>query len=375
MSQGTGTLGSKLYMTDTPISILVDTEAEFFSKSYTEIGLIINLGEFGRVFTPVSYMTVAEGRTRKLKAGFDDGSINLVMAQDLSDSGQDLLYTAANMSNQDHYGFRIELNDNQSEIGGPTTYLFRGLPMSFRTQMGALQVIQAMSMIEVNSDILHIPPSNLYDRFINGGSLSAYDLFKGSDEVSAFPVISGNALSLVSADDAAGTFIVNGSQAIVDSGFMLSNGPLVLEAKIKISNPSNVQVYFGVTDQKAGLEIPIESAISSDLVTANATDAVGFMFDTGMAIDNVWLVGVNDDVEETSQNSGLALATDTYKVLRIEIAANGDADFYMDGDHIGFTMTTACRTSVNLYPTICVSSKTTTTRTETVDYLYVRQDV
>ena len=374
MSQGTGTLGSKLYMSDTSIADTVDTEAEFFAQSYTEIGLIINLGEFGRVFSPVSYMTVAEGRTRKLKAGFDDGSISLTLAQDLSDAGQDLLYTAANLSNQDHYGFRVELNDNQSNIGGPTTFLFRGLPMSFKTQMGGLQVIQATSMIEVNSDILHIPKSDLYDRFINGGSLSAYDLFVGSDEVAVLPVISDNALSLVTGDDATTTFAVNGSQAIADGGFTLSNGPLVVEAKIKLSAITNVQMFFGVTDQKAALEVPIESAAVSDTITTNATDAVGFMFDTSMSTDNIWLVGVNNDVDETSQNAGLAFVADTYDVLRIEIASNGDAVFYVNGSVVGTTMTTACRTSVVLYPTICASARSTTSRTETVDYLYVRQN-
>ena len=374
MAQGTGSLGSKIYMSDTSIAETIDTEAEFSAQSYTEIGLITNMGEFGRVFTPVTYQTVAEGRTRKLKAGFDDGSIQLAVAQDLSDAGQDLLYTAANASNQDHYGFKVQLNDNSGGVGGPTVYYFRGLPMSFRTQMGGLQVINATTTIEVNSDILHIPPSDFYNQFVNGGSLTGLDLFHGSDAQAADPVISGNALSLVSGDDSTGTFAVNGSQAIGDTGYTLSAGPVFIEAKVKISAITNVQAYFGLTDQKVALEIPIESAGSADTLTSNATDAVGFMFDTRMTTDNIWLVGVNNDVDETAENSALAFVADTYKILRIEINTSGDATFYIDGVAIGTVMTTACRTSVPLYPTLCVSESALASRTMTADYLYVRQD-
>lgn len=374
MAQGTGTLGSKLYMSDVAAAVTVDTEAEFFSLAYTEVGLITNMGEFGRVFTPVTYQTVAEGRTRKLKAGFDDGSIQLVVAQDLSDAGQDLLYDAANLSNQDHYAFRIELNDNTLDVGGPTTYLFRGLPMSFRTQMGALQVIQATTTIEVNSDILRIPPSDLYDRFITGGSLTHYELFKGSDAEAALPIISANTLVEVAGNASAGTFTLNGSQAIGDTGYTLSVGPFVIEARIKLDAITNVYGYFGITDQKIALEAPIESAGAADTITTTATDAVGFMFDTRMATDNIWLVGVNNDVDETAQNSTLAYVADTYRILRIEINTSGDAIFYINGAVVGTTMTTACRTSVAMYPTLAVSATSSASRTKTVDYLYVRQD-
>jgi hypothetical protein len=374
MAQGTGTLGSKLYMSDASVAENIDSEAEFFAQAYTEIGLITNMGEFGRVFTPITYQTVAEGRTRKLKAGFDDGSIQLVVAQDLSDDGQELLYTAANESNQDHYAFRVELNDNTEGVGGPTTYLFRGLPMSFRSQLGALQVINATATIEVNSDILHVFPSDLYDRFITGGSLTHYELFSGSDTEAVDPVIAANALSLVSGDDSAGTFAVNGSQAIGDTGYTLSAGSLVVETRVKISAITNAYAYFGVTDQKVALEAPIESASSADTITTNATDAVGFFFDTRMDTDNIWLAGVNNDVDETHQDSTLAFVADTYRVLRIEIASNGDAVFYINGNVVGTTMTTSVATGVALYPTLAVSETALASRTMTVDYLYVRQD-
>lgn len=371
----TGTLGAKLYITDAAILASVDTEAEFMAQNWVEVGLIESFGEFGRVFAPVNFQAIEDGRMYKLKGGYDDGDIQMTVGQDLSDAGQFILSTAAHSSTQDNYGIRIELNDPDKVYGGPSVYLLRGLIMSYRSQMGSVNsVIKAMSSVSVNSSIIHLNPSDLYDRFVTGGSLLAYDLFKGTDAQAILPVIAANALSLVSGDDVAGDFATNGSQAIEDSGYTLSAGPLVLEAKVKLNAITNVQAFFGLTDQKAALEIPIESAASADTITTNASDGVGFMFDTSMATDNIWLVGVNNNVDETAQNSALAFVADTYVVLRIEINTAGDAVFYVNGVVVGTTMTTACRTSVALYPTLCIGSRSTASRTESVDYLYVRQD-
>lgn len=369
-----GTLGSKLFITDAAIAAGVDTEAEFTAQDWTEIGLIESFGEFGRVFAPVNFQAVADGRMYKLKGGFDDGNLQITVGQDLSDAGQSILSTGANSSTQDNYGFKVELNDPPTDIGGPTTFFFRGLPMSYRTQMGSVNsVIKALTTIEVNSPIIPTLPAELYDRFITGSALTAYDLFKGSDAQAAFPVITSNALVSVTGDAGTG-FAADGSQLIYDTAFVLSAGAVHLEARIKLSAITNVQVFFGLTDQKASLENPITASGVSNGVTTNATDAVGFMFDTGMSTDNIWLVGVNNDSDKTPQNSALAFAANTYRTLRIDIAANGSADFYIDGAHIGSTMTTACRTNVNLYPTIAIAATNTASRTGTSDYLYLRQD-
>lgn len=377
MAQPSGTLGTKFFITGAAIASTVDTEGEFMAQSWTEIGLITNFGEFGRAFTNVPFQSVGEGRTYKLKGGYDDGQLQLTIGQDLSDAGQLILANAADDPTQDNFGFRIELNDSPSGIGGPTTYLFRGLAMSYRTTLGGLNdVIRAMSTVEVNSTILHIPPADFYDRFTSG-SLTQYELFNGSDAEAVDPVISANNLVLVTGNAAAAppaTFAEDGSQAIADTGYTLSGGPVVFEARVKLSAITTVSCFFGLTDQKVALEIPIESASSADTILTNATDAVGFMFDTEMATDNIWLVGVNNDVDETAQNSALAFVADTYRTLRIEVAANGDAVFKINGAVVGTTMTTACRTTVPLYPTLAASARLTTSRTITADYLYARQD-
>lgn len=367
-----GTLGSKLFISDAAIAATVDTEQEFSAQSWTEVGLIESFGEFGRQFDLATFQAVADGRTYKLKAGYNDGNIQFTLGQDLSDAGQLALKTAAELTTQANYGFRIEFNDAPSTLGGPSTVYFRGLAMSFRSQMGAANaVVRAQSSIEVNSDILLVDPAELYDRFTSG-SLAHYELFNGSDAQAVDPAISGSNLVLATGDAGTG-FAADGSQAIGDTGYDLSAGALVFEARVKTSDITDVAIFVGFTDQKASLEIPIESAASANTITTNATDAVGFMFDTDMSTDNIWLVGVDSDSDATPANSALAFVADTYRTLRVELTTTGTATFYIDGAAIGSTMANATA-ATTLYPTIAAAARDTTARTITVDYLYVRQD-
>jgi hypothetical protein len=369
-----GTLGSKLFITSAAMASTIDSEAEFSAQTWVEIGLIESFGEFGRVFDMVPFQAIADGRTYKLKGGFNDGAFQFTLGQDLTDAGQTLLKTAADSSSQDNYGFRIEFNDAPSSVGGPTTFFFRGLAMSFRTQMGAANaVIRVMSNIEVNSPLIHAPAAELYDRFITGGSLAHYFLVDGSDAQATAPAISANTLVAITGDAGTG-YAADGTQAIALAGYIPSAGAITVEARIKLSAITTVAMFFGLTDQAAALEAPIESAASADTITTNATDAVGFFFDTAMSTDNIWLAGVNNNSDETHQDSALAFVADTYKTLRVTLNTSGDATFYIDGTAIGSVMTTAVATGVTLYPTICAAARSTSSRTLTADYLYARQD-
>lgn len=374
MASPQGVLGTRLFITDAAIASTIDTEREFSAETWTEVGLITQFGEYGRVYDLVTFQQVYDGRTFKLKGPYNDGQLTLTVGQDLSDAGQELLYDAANASTQDNWGFRIEFNDPPSSAGGPSTVFFRALPMSFRSTLGAVNaVFSATSMLEINSPIITVDPAELYDTFDTGGSLTHYELFNGSDTEAADPVISANTLVMVTGDAGTG-FAADGTQAIGDTGYTLAAGAKVLEARLKLSAITTVSVFFGWTDQKAALEIPIESAATADTITTNATDAIGFMFDTSMSTDNIWLTGVNNSVDETAQNSAIAPVADTYITLRIETDTSGNATFYIDGTIAGSQMTTAAATGVTLYPTLAASARTTSSRTMTVDYLYLRQD-
>lgn len=152
--------------------------------------------------------------------------------------------------------------------------------------------------------------------------------------------------------------------------FQASNGGLRFQTRLKLSAITTCYVFIGFTDLAASLEGPIISAASADTFTTNATDAVGFMFDTRMSTDNWWLTGVANDVDATMQNSGYAPVADTFATFAIEVSDTGVADFYYNGAHVGTSMSGALTPATDLTPVIA-ASKTSVAASMTVDVDYV----
>jgi len=198
---------------------------------------------------------------------------------------------------------------------------------------------------------------------------------EGTDSVTSNAAILaggvGGVLRLTTGD--AGTGLAADTEQLTHNTlqFKAANGNLVFETRVKLSAITTCWAFFGFTDTvAAALEAPIMSAGSGNTLTSNATDAVGFMFDTRMTDDNWWLVGVKNDVDATAQNSGYAPVAGTYEVLRIEIDADGRALFFRNGLKIGTAMTGAVTASVALTPVLAVS-KTSVAASMTVDIDYV----
>lgn len=151
----TGTLGAKLYTSATPLTNLTtaaDAIGDFQGLTIaTEIGLIEQMGEFGRIFERVTFQAVADGRTIKLKGAFDDGAMQLVVAFDLSDSGQAALKSYADASDQNTYPFKMTFVGADSNYD---TVYFGAKVMSYKVQPGnANAVIRAMISLEINTPI------------------------------------------------------------------------------------------------------------------------------------------------------------------------------------------------------------------------------
>lgn len=149
-----------------------------------------------------------------------------------------------------------------------------------------------------------------------------------------------------------------------------SNGGLVTQARVKLSRITDAWFFFGFTDNNA-LEAPVVSAGSDNTLTTNATNAVGFMFDTRMAADNMWLVGVASDTDAIAQNSLVAPEANEYVTLRVEVNANGHAAFYVNGQQVGEVMTGAVTPAADLTPYVGVGNLSgTSSFTCDVDYIF-----
>jgi hypothetical protein len=153
-----------------------------------------------------------------------------------------------------------------------------------------------------------------------------------------------------------------------------SNGGLAMQARVKLSRITNAYLFIGFTDLTT-LEAPIVSAASADTLTTNASDAVGFMFDTRMTTDTFHLVGVAANVDATRQAVSNAPVADRYATFRVEVTADGKADFFINGIQVGTRMTGALTAATDLTPTIMVGNTSGTTAfTAEIDYVHVTMD-
>jgi len=151
----TGVLGTKLYTSATPLTDIdgaADAIGDFTGLTIaTEIGLIENLGDLGRQFQNVEFVSIAEGRTRKHKGSYNDGQLQITVGQDLSDAGQLALKAYAEASNQNTYPFKMTL------VGANASYdtiYFGAIVMSYRTTLGSANtVIKATITLEINTPI------------------------------------------------------------------------------------------------------------------------------------------------------------------------------------------------------------------------------
>lgn len=198
---------------------------------------------------------------------------------------------------------------------------------------------------------------------------------KGTTNTVDWTVTEGAGGSVVGkVGDTTASMAVSGVQLARGLDWKANQGNVCLEARIKLGIITNIAVFFGFTDQVAALEMPVNSAASADTITTTATDAVGFMFDTSMATDDWWLVGVAADVDATAQDSTYAPVADTYETLRIELSTTGVARFFRNGKQVGTAMTGAVTATVAMTPVIAAFNRTTANGATTIitaDYVAV----
>jgi hypothetical protein len=210
------------------------------------------------------------------------------------------------------------------------------------------------------------------DDFIGDALDARWNIVEGTDSATSDAAILaggiGGVLRFTTGDAGTGLAadMIQMTQALQ---WQASNGNLFIEARFKLSAITTCYCFFGFTDLVT-LEAPIESAASADTLTSNATDAVGFMFDTRMSTDNWWLVGVKADTDATAQNSTYAPVADTYEVLRIELNTDGEAFFYRNGILVGSKMAAAITAGTDLTPTFNIS-KTSVAASMTADMDYI----
>jgi hypothetical protein len=156
-------IGGSIY--GSPNTTLAESLVEFKAITYTQIGEVEEIGEFGDERTIVPFISLADGRTRKARGSADAGDLQITFAYDAADAGQDALQTAFNVSSQnlDQYPFRVRLND-ATGLGSPTnigtTYYFGGKITQLRTQSITNDgIVKKVATIAINTAVFATDPT------------------------------------------------------------------------------------------------------------------------------------------------------------------------------------------------------------------------
>jgi len=145
-SQAFTSAGTKLYMSASLPATY--NQAGFAALSFTEVGEISDLGEFGRQYNLVTFNPLGDRRTVKRKGSYNDGTIAAQMARVPTDAGQ-IIVTAAVNSDLSR-SIKIVLQDG-------TIFYTTVQVMSYTTNVGSVdQITSATVNMEIDNDIIEV---------------------------------------------------------------------------------------------------------------------------------------------------------------------------------------------------------------------------
>lgn len=126
-------------------------QAGFEALSYTTVGEVTDLGEYGPTFETVTHNPLATKRTVKRKGTVNDGALTMQIGRDPSDAGQTILIDGVDGANEDQvHSHKVTLQDG-------TVQYFTGQIYSYTTNIGsANQIVGASVTVELDNEIVEV---------------------------------------------------------------------------------------------------------------------------------------------------------------------------------------------------------------------------
>lgn len=109
----------------------------YAALTYTAVGEVTDLGEFGREYNLVTHNPVGNRGTVKLKGSFNEGSMQVQLALDTDDAGQILAKTAS--KSDANYAFKVTTQNGDK-------YYFQAKVMSFKVGVGGVDTVTSATM-------------------------------------------------------------------------------------------------------------------------------------------------------------------------------------------------------------------------------------
>ena len=143
--------GTKLYVSaGAPATY---DQSGFEAVSWTEVGEITDISEFGRVYSSVTHNPIGDRQTVKRKGSYDDGNITLQLARVPADTGQVILVAA--VDSDDSHSFKVVLNDFATTSA--TTMYFSAQVLSYTTNIGNVnKITTAACAVNIDNSVVEV---------------------------------------------------------------------------------------------------------------------------------------------------------------------------------------------------------------------------
>jgi hypothetical protein len=164
----------------------------------------------------------------------------------------------------------------------------------------------------------------------------------------------------------AGTMAADGAILNTMLSYQADSGGLSFLTRLTLSALTTISIFAGFTDDKTTVEAPAHAA-SGTTFTTTATDAVGFLFDSTLTAAYWHQVGVKNNTDAANASLGVAPTAATYQWLQVDVDADGNATFFVNGLQVGPKLASAVTKTVALTPVIAVWPRTTSARTVSID--------
>lgn len=121
--------------------------------TYTQIGEVENIGDYGDEVGDVTFAALADSRTRHLKGLADAGSVDLSIGLLDDDAGQIALQVAQKDRSRFDYPIKVEYESGYVDY-------FAAKVMSSRKQVGGAEdVLKRAVSFGINSEIIEVEPT------------------------------------------------------------------------------------------------------------------------------------------------------------------------------------------------------------------------
>lgn len=116
--------------------------------TYTEIGEITDVPEFGKTYNLVTHNPLGTRNTVKRKGSYNNGSVALQMAKDPADAGQIIALSA--LDSDENHTFKVAYADGSTEY-------FQAQVLSYTSNVGSVDSITSASVqLEITTDVVYV---------------------------------------------------------------------------------------------------------------------------------------------------------------------------------------------------------------------------